>query len=108
MGPAQRSVCVGACVYTHEGHRVSACCVQASWGGCVPGMQSWVSLARLCPSLWSPCQFQALSFLRVHLFPLPTCFSLPSPWLPGQPLWNPSYLPDGILAPLYSAVRDRV
>lgn len=108
MGPAQLSVCVAAYVYTHEGRSVSACCVQAPWSGCVPGTQSWAGLACLRLSPWRPCQFQALPLLSAHLCPLPTCFSLPSPWLPGQPLWNPSYLPDGILAPLYSAVRDRV
>lgn len=84
------------CIPTRGAERVPAVC-QAPWRGCVPGTQSWAGLACLCLSLW-PRQFQALSLLSTHLCPLPTCFSLPSPWLPGQPLWRPSYLPDGILA----------
>ena len=34
MGPARRSVCVAACVYTHEGRGESACCV--------PGPVAWL------------------------------------------------------------------
>ena len=90
---------MAACVYTHEGCRVSACCVPGLvvWLCTQDAELGWPGISVPVP-VASPCQFQALSRLSTHLCPLSTCFSLPSPWLPGQPLWKPSYLPDGILA----------